>query len=80
MVDAAERYPVGTRVSGKVISLTDYGAFVELEQGIEGLVHVSEMSWTKRMKHPVEDGQRRRRGRDDGAQRQPDRPPHLARH
>ena len=47
-----ENYPVGTRVSGKVVSLTDYGAFVELEQGVEGLVHVSEMSWTKRVKHP----------------------------
>jgi len=47
-----ERYPVGTRVSGKVVSLTDYGAFVELEEGVEGLVHVSEMSWTKKVKHP----------------------------
>jgi small subunit ribosomal protein S1 len=43
---------VGTRVKGKVVSLTDYGAFVEIEQGVEGLVHVSEMSWTKRLKHP----------------------------
>jgi small subunit ribosomal protein S1 len=50
--DAAMRYPVGRRLSGKVVSLTDYGAFVELEAGIEGLVHVSEMSWTKRVKHP----------------------------
>ncbi len=50
--DAAERYPVGARVKGRVISVTDYGAFVELEQGIEGLVHVSEMTWSKRMKHP----------------------------
>ena len=49
---ADEKYPVGTRVKGKVVSLTDYGAFIELEQGIEGLVHVSEMSWTKRVKHP----------------------------
>jgi small subunit ribosomal protein S1 len=49
---ADERYPVGARVSGKVVSLTDYGAFVELERGIEGLIHVSEMSWTKRVKHP----------------------------
>jgi len=48
----AERYPVGTRVKGKVMSLTDYGAFVQLEEGVEGLVHVSEMSWTKRVKHP----------------------------
>ena len=48
----SERYPIGTRVKGKVVSLTDYGAFVELESGIEGLVHVSEMSWSKRIKHP----------------------------
>ncbi|HTD21835.1 MAG TPA: 30S ribosomal protein S1 [Terriglobales bacterium] len=51
-LDAAERYPVGAHVKGRVISVTDYGAFVELEQGIEGLIHVSEMSWSKRMKHP----------------------------
>jgi small subunit ribosomal protein S1 len=51
-VDAALRYPLGKRLEGKVVSLTDYGAFVELEAGIEGLVHVSEMSWTKRIKHP----------------------------
>jgi len=51
-LDAADRYPVGARVQGRVISVTDYGAFVELEQGIEGLVHVSEMTWSKRMKHP----------------------------
>jgi len=48
----AERYNVGSRVQGKVVSLTDYGAFVELEKGIEGLLHVSEMSWTKRVVHP----------------------------
>ncbi len=47
-----ERYPVGARVSGKAVSLTDYGAFVELEAGVEGLIHVSEMSWSKRVKHP----------------------------
>jgi small subunit ribosomal protein S1 len=51
-VDAAHKYPIGKRVSGKVVSLADYGAFLELEPGIEGLVHVSEMSWTKRVKHP----------------------------
>ena len=51
-LDAAERYPVGAHVKGRVLSVTDYGAFVELEQGIEGLVHVSEMTWSKRMKHP----------------------------
>jgi small subunit ribosomal protein S1 len=49
---AAQKYPIGSRVRGKVISLTDYGAFVELEQGIEGLIHISEMSWTGRVKHP----------------------------
>ncbi len=51
-LDAAHRYPVGAHVKGRVISVTDYGAFIELEQGIEGLVHVSEMTWSKRMKHP----------------------------
>jgi small subunit ribosomal protein S1 len=51
-LDAEQRYPVGAHVSGRVISVTDYGAFIELEQGIEGLVHVSEMTWSKRMKHP----------------------------
>ncbi len=50
--NAAEKYPILSRVRGKVVSLTDYGAFVELEEGIEGLIHVSEMSWTKRIKHP----------------------------
>ena len=49
---APERYPVGQRLSGKVVSLTDYGAFVELEPGVEGLIHVSEMSWSKRVQHP----------------------------
>jgi small subunit ribosomal protein S1 len=49
---AEEKYPVGTRVTGKAVSITDYGVFVELEEGIEGLVHVSEMSWTKKIRHP----------------------------
>ncbi len=48
----AEKYPVGSRVTGRVVSLTDYGAFVELEEGIEGLIHVSEMSWTRKVRHP----------------------------
>jgi small subunit ribosomal protein S1 len=48
----AEKYPVGARVQGKVISLMDYGAFVELESGIEGLIHISEMSWTRKVAHP----------------------------
>jgi small subunit ribosomal protein S1 len=47
-----QRYPVGAKFRGKVVSMTDYGAFVELEEGIEGLVHISEMSWTQRVKHP----------------------------
>ena len=50
--DVAARYPIGLRIKGKVVSLADYGAFVELEPGIEGLIHISEMSWTKRVKHP----------------------------
>jgi small subunit ribosomal protein S1 len=51
-IDASMRYSIGKRVKGKVVSLAEYGAFVELEPGIEGLIHVSEMSWTKRIKHP----------------------------
>ena len=47
-----EHYPIGSRVQGKVVNITDYGAFVELEAGVEGLIHVSEMSWSKRVKHP----------------------------
>ena len=50
--DVAEKFPVGTRVSGKVVSITNYGAFIELEPGIEGLVHISEMSWTRNVRHP----------------------------
>jgi small subunit ribosomal protein S1 len=47
-----EKYPVGGRVRGKIVSITDYGAFMKLEEGIEGLIHISEMSWTKKIKHP----------------------------
>ena len=50
--DVADKFPVGTRVSGKVVSITNYGAFIELEPGIEGLVHISEMSWTRNVRHP----------------------------
>jgi len=49
---AAENYPVGARFHGKVVSVTDYGAFIELEKGVEGLIHVSEMTWSKRAVHP----------------------------
>ncbi len=51
-LDVSSKYPIGAKVTGKVVSLTDYGAFIELEEGVEGLIHVSEMSWTKRVKHP----------------------------
>jgi small subunit ribosomal protein S1 len=51
-IDAHERYPIGTKARGRVANLTDYGAFVEIEEGIEGLIHISEMSWTKKVKHP----------------------------
>jgi small subunit ribosomal protein S1 len=51
-IDAAERYPAGGKYKGKVVGVVDYGAFVELEQGIEGLVHVTEMSWSKKPTHP----------------------------
>jgi small subunit ribosomal protein S1 len=51
-ISIGDRYPIGLRIRGKVVSLADYGAFVELEPGIEGLIHISEMSWTKRVKHP----------------------------
>ena len=47
-----ERYPMGAKVIGRVVSVTDYGAFVELEAGVEGLIHISEMTWSRRMKHP----------------------------
>jgi len=50
--DIQEKYPLNNKVKGKVVSLTDYGAFIELESGIEGLIHISEMSWSKRVKHP----------------------------
>ncbi len=50
--NVSQKYPAGTRAQGRVVSLTDYGAFIELEEGVEGLIHVSEMSWTKKVKHP----------------------------
>jgi small subunit ribosomal protein S1 len=53
-----EKYPVGSRIKGKAVNVTDYGVFVELEQGIEGLVHVSELTWSKKMKHPSKSSDR----------------------
>src|SRR3954453_18118740 len=50
--DVVQRYPLGSKVHGRVVSLTDYGAFIELEEGVEGLIHVSEMSWTKKVRNP----------------------------
>ena len=49
---AVEKYPVESKITGRVVSLTDYGAFIELEEGVEGLIHVSEMSWTRKIRHP----------------------------
>jgi small subunit ribosomal protein S1 len=49
---AEEKYPVGARIKGRIVNITNYGAFIELEEGIEGLIHISEMSWIKKMKHP----------------------------
>jgi small subunit ribosomal protein S1 len=49
---AVDKYPVGSKIEGRVVSLTDYGAFIELEEGVEGLIHVSEMSWTRKIRHP----------------------------
>ena len=57
---ARSYYPVGARVRGKVRNLTTYGAFVELEEGIDGMVHVSDMSWTRKVNHPSEVVKRRR--------------------
>ncbi len=51
-IDVENKYPVDTKISGKVVSITDYGAFIELEKGIEGLVHISEMTWSRQTKHP----------------------------
>ncbi len=53
-LQASEKYPIGSKHTGRVVNITEYGAFVELEKGIEGLVHISEMSWTKRLSHPSE--------------------------
>src|SRR5262249_50171640 len=52
--NVADKYPVGSRHTGEVVNVMSYGAFVNLEPGIEGLVHISEMSWTKRINHPSE--------------------------
>ena len=76
---ATIKYPAGARVKGKVVSLTDYGAFVELEEGVEGLIHVSEMSWTKKVKHPSKVLDRGPGGRVPGARHRPGGAPHQPR-
>ena len=50
--EAEQKYPIGARVQGKIVNITNYGAFIELEEGIEGLIHISEMSWIKKVRHP----------------------------
>lgn len=50
--DADQKYPIGMRITGRIVSMTDYGAFVEVEPGVEGLIHISEMSWTRKVRHP----------------------------
>ncbi len=66
--ELAEKYPVGTRIKGKVRNLTEFGAFVEVEDDIDGLIHISDMSWSKRVKHPERSPEEGRRGGGDGAQ------------
>ena len=79
-VGLSRRYPPGTRLFGKVTNITDYGAFVEIEPGIEGLVHVSEMDWTNKNVHPDQGRAARRRSRSDDPRDRRGPPPHLARH
>jgi small subunit ribosomal protein S1 len=52
--ELTDKYPIGTRITGRVRNLTEFGAFVEVEDGIDGLIHISDMSWSKRLKHPSE--------------------------
>ncbi len=75
-----ERYPQGARVIGRVVSVTDYGAFIELEPGVEGLIHISEMTWSRRMKHPSKVVKVGRSSGIGGAGREAQGPPGFARH
>ena len=75
-----QKYPVGTRIKGTVVNVMSYGAFVKLEEGIEGLVHISEMSWTRRISHPSELVQHRRRDRSRRAGDQQGQAGNLAGH
>ena len=77
-VGLSRRYPTGTRLFGKVTNITDYGAFVEVEQGIEGLVHVSEMDWTNKNVASDQGRAARRRSRSHGPRNRRRPPPHHA--
>ena len=73
------KYPVGTRINGKVRNLTSFGAFVEIEPGIDGLIHISDMSWTKRVQHPSEVVKKGDDGRRGDPQHRRREQAHLAR-
>ena len=73
-------YPIGARVSGKVRNMTTYGAFIELEEGIDGMVHVSDMCWTRKVNHPVRSPEEGRRGRRHRARRRSPAAAHQPRH
>ena len=75
-----QRCPPGSRVIGRVMSITDYGAFVEIEPGVEGLIHISEMTWSRRMKHPSQSGEGGRSGGSRGAGGEAPGTPRLAGH
>ena len=74
----SEKYKAGERVKGTVTRVADFGAFVELEKGIEGLIHLSEMSWSKKARKPSRRGEAGRPGGSGGSGREPGRPPHFA--
>jgi polyribonucleotide nucleotidyltransferase len=73
------KYPAGKRITGRVTNITDYGAFVELEPGIEGLIHVSEMSWTKKNVHPGKIVSTSPGSRSGRSRSRPGQAPHFAR-
>ncbi len=77
---AQEKYPAGTRVKGKIRNLTSYGAFIELEEGLDGMIHVSDMSWTRKINHPSEVHQEGRRSRSRRAGSGQGQPAHRRRH
>ncbi len=77
---AAEKYPVGTIVHGKIRNLADFGAFVEIEEGMEGLIHISDVSWTERIKHPEREVQEGRQRRGQGVEGGLVEPAAFARH